>query len=66
MPSARSGDIQPILRGLLLGTKEPLKVTNPGQEGQEDLTVTGSSDRGQFLGVKSRQEMYRQAKERTP
>lgn len=66
MPSARSGDIQPIFRGLLLGTKEPLKVTIPGQEGQEDLTVTENSDRGQFPGVKSRREMYRQDKERTP
>lgn len=66
MPSARSGDIQPILLGILLGTKEPLKVTSSGQGGQEDLTVTGSSDRGQYPGVKSRRERYRQAKERTP
>lgn len=54
------------LAGAPFRNKGTLKVTNPGQGCQEDLTVTGSSDRGQFPGAQSRREMYRQAKERTP
>ena len=50
VPLARSGGVQPILLGGFLGKQEPPKVTKPGQGSQENLTVTGSSDRSQFQG----------------
>lgn len=50
VPSARPGGIQSVLLGLLLGTWEPLEVTQPGQGDLEDLTIIENRDGGQFWG----------------
>lgn len=39
-----------VLLGLVLRTQKPLKVTQADQGGPEDLSVIGSSNRGQFRG----------------